>query len=298
MRRLFTIAAGLLGVSIALSAGTEGRQNVGALPANSTGTNIDRRDFSGVWGRFGGREGRGNAQGGAPFPEAGDDGFGNDVPPFTPEGQAKFDSYKPGYGRSLGSAAATARSDEHIGRRRAVPPAEQNDPASLCSPIGLTRLILTSYFSPIEFVHAGDRIIQNFAWTKDSRNIWMDGREPLREVDIPTWNGYSVGRWEGDTLVVDSYGFEESSWVDHFGYPHSGEMRVEERYRRIAPDRLELIMTINDPVIYTRPWVSQRKVFRKLPREETSINGWYELFDERCIPRDEFDFNENVRADR
>ena len=76
----------------------------------------------------------------------------------------------------------------------------------------------------------------------------------------------------------------------------AGEMRLEERYRRIATDRLELIMTVTDPLIYTEPWVSGRKVFRKLAREESSINGWYELFDERCVPVDEIDFNENVRA--
>jgi hypothetical protein len=288
----------LFGVLVALSTSAPGQTRSPAQATSADTQRFDGRDFSGIWGRFGGREGRGNAQGGAPFPEAGDDGFGNDVPPFTPEGQTKFDSYKPGYGRPLGSPEAAARTQEHIGRRRAVPPAEQNDPASLCSPNGLTRLILTSYFSPIEFVHANDRIIQNFAWTKDSRTIWMDGRQLLKEVDIPQWNGYSVGRWDGDTLVVDSYGFEESSWVDHFGYPHSAEMRLEERYRRIAPDRLELVMTINDPVIYTAAWVSQKKVLRKLPKEETTINGWYELIEERCIPVDEFDFNENVRAPR
>lgn len=296
MRSLFTIVIGVLGVLIVLSACAEGGQSANAPTASPTDSDVfDPRDFSGIWARFGGREGRGNAQGGAPFPERGDNGFGNDVPLFTVEGQAKFDSYKPGYGRPLASAEAAAHPEEHIGRRRAVPPTEQNDPASICSPYGLTRLILTSYFSTIEFVHARERIIQNFAWTKDSRNIWMDGRALPAEVDIPKWNGYSVGRWEGDTVVVDSYGFEEDTWIDRYGYPHSGEVRLEERYRRIAPDRLELIMTINDPMIYTEPWVSERKVFRKLPREESSLNGWYELFDERCIPEHERDFNENVR---
>ncbi len=105
-----------------------------------------------------------------------------------------------------------------------------------------------------------------------------------------------MGRWEGDTLVVDSYGFEESTWIDHFGYPHSDEMRLEERYRRIAPDRLELIMTITDPKIYTKPWVSGKKVFRMLSKEEASLNGWYGLLEERCVPSEEFDFNNRVRA--
>jgi hypothetical protein len=148
----------------------------------------------------------------------------------------------------------------------------------------------------VEFVHAKDRIVQNFAWTKDSRNIWMDGRQLPTEIDTPTFNGYSVGRWEGDTLVVNSHGFEDSSWLDHFGYPHSDQMRLEERYRRTAPDRLELVMTLTDPEIYVKPWVSSKKVFRLLPRAESSVNGWYELFEERCLPTDEADFNDNVRA--
>ena len=131
---------------------------------------------------------------------------------------------------------------------------------------------------------------------KDYRNIWMDGRGLPTEIDIPNWNGYSVGDWEGNTFVVQSYGFEESTWVDRYGYPHSGEMRLEERYRRIAPDLLELVMTITDPEIYTEPWLSERKVFRKLARDESSVNGWWELFDERCVPTDEIDFNENVRS--
>jgi hypothetical protein len=280
MRARFAILVVLLGVALAF-----------AVTAPRAQQNFDPKDFSGVWARFGPPVG--NAQGGAPFREKGDDGFGLEVPPFTPEGQKKFDSYKPGYGRTLGTAGP-----DHIGRRRAVPPEQQNDPASSCMPNGLTRLILSSYFSTVEFVQAKDRIIQNFAWTFDSRTIWMDGRKLPASFDNPSWNGYSTGRWEGDTLVVDSYGFEESSWLDHFGYPHSGEMKLEERYRRIAPDRLELTMTINDPVIYTKPYMSGKKVFRLVPREESSINGWYEQVAERCIPADEQDFNQNVVAPR
>lgn len=297
MRNLFMSLIGFLGVSIVLSAVLTGggHRAAGQTTSSIDVARFDPHDLSGIWGRFGSREGRGNAQG-SPFPEGGDNGFGNDVPPFTPEGEMKFDSYKPGYGRTLGSPEAAARPEEHIGRRRAVPPGLQNDPASSCTPSGLTRLILASYFSALEFVHASDRVIQNFEWTKDSRTIWMDGRQLPTEVDIPGWNGYSVGRWEEDTLIVDSYGFEESTWIDHFGYPHSGEMRLEERYRRIAPDRLELIMTIYDPGVYTEPWVSGRKEFRLLSREESSLNGWYGLLEERCVPVEEFDFNENFRV--
>ncbi len=255
---------------------------------------FDKNDISGIWGRFGGREGRGNFQGSA-FPEGGDAGFGNDVPPMTPEGLELLEANKTGYGRPLGSQLAAERTDEHFGRRRAVLPATGNDPTAACTPGGLTRAILSTYFSPFEFFKGNDRMVQHFEWTNEWREIWMDGRELPKDPDIYKWNGYSIGRWEGDTFVVESFGFEPTTWVDHFGYPHSEQMRLQERYRRIAADRMELVMTITDPKIYTKPWVSQKKVFRLLPRTESTIDGWWGLVDDRCVPAEEQDFNEKVR---
>jgi len=214
---------------------------------------------------------------------------------MTPEGEKLLESHKTGYGRPLGSPQAAAHPEEHIARRRAVPPALGNDPAGNCTPAGLTRDILSTYFSPFEFVQSRDRILHHFEWTNEWREIWTDGRKLPAEPDILKWNGYSVGRWEGDTFLVDSYGFEPTTWVDHFGFPHSEEMRLEERYRRTAPDRLELVMTITDSKIYTKPWVSQKKAFRLLPREESTIDGWYGLVDDRCVPAEEQDFNDKVR---
>jgi hypothetical protein len=231
-----------------------------------------------------------------PFPEAGDTGFNKEVPPFTPEGQKMFDAIKPGNGRVLGSPEAAAHPEEHIGRRRAVAEKFQNDPTGQCTPSGLTRMILTTYFAPMEIIHAKDRVVQHFDWTTDQRTIFTDGRQLPKEPQLLRWNGFSVGRWEGDTFIVDSNGFQENTWIDQFGYPHSDQMRLEERYRRIAPDRLELIMTLNDPKVYTTPWVSQRKVFRLLPKEESTIEeGWSDLLDNRCVPSDEFAFNANIR---
>jgi hypothetical protein len=95
---------------------------------------------------------------------------------------------------------------------------------------------------------------------------------------------------------VESAGFEQNSWVDHFGYPHSDQMRLEERYRRIAHDKLELIMTLTDPNVYTKPWVSQKKTFRLLSQEETLLEeGWPSIFEQRCIPEEEFAYNEKIR---
>jgi len=196
-----------------------------------------------------------------------------DPPPRTPWGDAKFNSYKPSYGRELGSAAAARHTQEHIGRRRAVPPAQGTDIVNECNPSGIPRILL--YPDPVDFLQTKDRIVQFFQGTSQWRTIWMDGRSLPKEPDFRRWNGYSVGHWEGDTLVVDSYGFDGRSWVDHFGYPHSDDMRLQERYRRIDHDTLELNMTITDPKIYTKPWVSDPKRFKLLPKEIISYDGWY-----------------------
>jgi len=289
-----------LTVSIVLSASilAGGCQRTDAPPAASATdvTPFDPHDLSGIWSRFGPRTDRGNNQGGAPFPEAGDAGFNNDVPPFTPEGQKMLDAIKPGNGRLLGSPEAAAHPEEHIGRRRAVPGRLQNDPTALCTPPGWTRALLITYAAPVEIIHARDRLIQHVEWYNEWREVYTDGRQLPNEPNIPRWNGFSVGRWEGDTFIVDSSGFEQNSWVDHFGYPHSGQMRLEERYRRIAPDKLELIMTINDPKVYTKPWVSERKVLRLMPKEELILEeGWPGIFEQRCVPEEEFAYNEKIR---
>src|SRR2546428_234036 len=85
------------------------------------------------------------------------------------------------------------------------------------------------------------------------RQIFMDGR-PLETDPIRSWMGHSVGRWEGDTLVVESFGFNDRSWLDHDGHPHSEALRMTERYRRRDFGHMEIEITLNDPEVYTRPW--------------------------------------------
>jgi hypothetical protein len=86
------------------------------------------------------------------------------------------------------------------------------------------------------------------------RQIYTDGRKQLTDPQ-PSWMGYSVGKWEGDTLVVDTVGFNDLSWLDARGHGHSEEMRVEERFRRRDFGHLEVALTINDPKTFTRPVV-------------------------------------------
>jgi len=85
------------------------------------------------------------------------------------------------------------------------------------------------------------------------RQIFTDGRS-LPKDPQPTWLGYSVGKWEGDTLVVETTGFNDQSWLDARGHPHTDALRVTERFRRPDFGHIELRATIDDPKAYSRPW--------------------------------------------
>jgi hypothetical protein len=243
------------------------------------------KELTGIWARDLGRAGI------ACGPECGDRGFGKKVPPMTPEGKKRFDANKPSYGRALGEPLK----GEDIGRVRAVPPALGNDPQGECIPQGIPRHLLFPYSFEIMMTTDG-RMVQRFEWNDNWRQIWMDGRKlPAVPVDLPGLYGYSVGRWDGNTLVVETVGLDDRTWVDHFGYPHSDETRLEERYRRIAYNKLELIMTLYDPKVYATPWVSDRKVSVLLdPRELKSGDGWQGLLELPCADLIE-GFNKKVR---
>jgi len=85
------------------------------------------------------------------------------------------------------------------------------------------------------------------------RQIFLDGRS-LETAPNPSWMGYSVGRWDGDTLVVESFGFNDRTWLDHDGHPHTEGLRTTERYRRRDFGNLELEVTFSDPAAYAKPW--------------------------------------------
>ena len=101
------------------------------------------------------------------------------------------------------------------------------------------------------------------------RQIHTDGRK-FPQDPSPSWFGYSVGKWEGDTLVVDTVGFNNKSWLDVMGHPHSEAMHLLERYRRRDFGHMDVETTIDDPMLYTRPFmVKVRMSFRPIP---TSLN--------------------------
>jgi hypothetical protein len=105
---------------------------------------------------------------------------------------------------------------------------------------------------PFKIVHSRGMIVMLYEVETTFRQIYLDGR--AFPVDpSPTWQGYSVGRWEGDTLVVTTMGFNDRGWLDARGTPHSTEMRVEERLRRRDYGHLDLKITITDPRTFTQP---------------------------------------------
>lgn len=85
------------------------------------------------------------------------------------------------------------------------------------------------------------------------RQIFLDGRALPKDPN-PSWMGYSVGRWDGDTLVVDSTGFNERSWLDMGGHPHTEALRTTERFRRTSFGQMDVAVTFDDPKAYAKPW--------------------------------------------
>ena len=85
------------------------------------------------------------------------------------------------------------------------------------------------------------------------RQIFTDGRG-FPENREPTWLGYSIGKWDGDVLVVDTVGFNDETLLDDGGYPHTDALHITERFRRKDFGHMEIAVTIDDPKAYTRPW--------------------------------------------
>jgi hypothetical protein len=131
------------------------------------------------------------------------------------------------------------------------------DPEGYCLPPGGPRLFATPY--PMEVIQQPEhkRIIMIFeGGTHVWREIYMDGRPHAKGEAIKgeTWLGDSVGHWEGDTLVVDVVGFNEGTWLDYFGHPHTNMLHVIEKYTRPNKGTLHYEATIDDPGAYTKPW--------------------------------------------
>ncbi len=190
----------------------------------STGRNAD---LAGVWDT---QNPRGFQPATATFP--------GEMPPLTPWAQAQLQATRPAYGP------------------RAVP--DSTDPvnptklgAHGCYPPGVPRIYLHPL--PMEIIQIPGRVLLRFEFDHLLREVWMDGRGHPSDLE-PTYMGHSIGRWEGNTLVVDTIGFNDRTWIDRVGHRHSEDLHVIERFRRVDHDTLENDITVEDPKAFTKPW--------------------------------------------
>lgn len=127
----------------------------------------------------------------------------------------------------------------------------KDHPGGKCLPLGLPFAYLVSEVTKI--VQTPGVIVMLFESDGSHRQIYTDGRTHPRDPE-PVWLGYSVGVWEGDTLVATTVGFNDKSWLDGIGHPHSDALRMTERFRRRDYGHIDEEITFDDPKMYTRPF--------------------------------------------
>lgn len=178
------------------------------------------------------------------------------APPMTPAGQEAFKER-----RGYGAATQLARG----GPERE--PGESNDPFITCDPLGFPRNLLAHAITArggTLFGSAPNRILIAYEQQRVWREIWMDGRALPKAVDVrgapeSRFYGFSVGHWENDnTLVIDTTGLDERTWLDEVGHPHTAMAHIQERYTRVDQYNTQLTVTVDDPKFYTKPWTIMR----------------------------------------
>lgn len=187
------------------------------------------------------------------------------VPAMTPAGQTIFDSNKPNTGP------------------RGVEVALSNDPLVLCDPLGFPRNVLFETRG-FEITSEAKRAIVLYQYQRVWREIWTDGRALPADIGgsgahspDPRWYGYSVGKWADDyTFAINSTGMDDRSWLDEFGHPHSVKAQIEERYRRVDANHLELTVNVTDPDNYTKPFEAMKQMFQLSTHDE--------MEEQMCVP--------------
>jgi hypothetical protein len=183
------------------------------------------------------------------------------VPPLTPLGQKMFSLNKP---------------------ETAVGTGHSNDPMNTCDPLGIPRN-MDFETRGLAFASMPDRIAVLHQYGRIWRYVWMDGKHELpKKIDtndgVPSrWYGYSVGHWDGDyALVIDTTGINDQGWLDRDGHPHSGNALIEERYTRVDHNHIQMVVTVDDPTIYTKPFELSKNEYRWIPDQEAE--------EQICVP--------------
>jgi hypothetical protein len=162
--------------------------------------------------------------------------FSKGDPPMTPWGQAQFNAAKPSQGP------------------RGVKLTETTDRVYKCFPPGMPYIYMQIF--PLQIVQTPKEVIELFEYDHTIRHIFMDGRQHPADL-TPTYNGHSIGHWEGDTLVVDTIGLNGKIWLDRLGHPESDQMHIVERIHRVDDKTLQVDFTFDDPKSYPKPWTAQ-----------------------------------------
>jgi hypothetical protein len=134
----------------------------------------------------------------------------------------------------------------------------KGDPRNACLPPGLPAMDLVPEF-PIKVLQQPGLLVFLYENYSMFRQIFTDGREPPKGAN-PTWLGYSTGRWDGDSLIVDITGFNDRTWLDVVGHPHSDALHLTERFLRKDLGHMEVEITVDDSKTYTRPWRSKAQL--------------------------------------
>ena len=124
-----------------------------------------------------------------------------------------------------------------------------------CDPLGVPRVLLTN--TPVKIVQTPAESVFLYERNHDFREIYTDGREHPKDIDASWW-GHSIGRWDGTTFVVDTVGFNDKTWVDWSGLPHTEALHVIERYQRLDHETMRLDITVDDPKAYTQSFTAKR----------------------------------------
>ena len=136
---------------------------------------------------------------------------------------------------------------------------QKDNPDALCLPMGFMQF--HTHGQPRKIVQTPGLVVIVFEPNYGLRQIFTDGRPLPKNDPQPWWYGYSVGKWEGDTLVVTTTGLRDGGWLDIWGTPFTDAATVTERFRRVTFGTLETDITVDDPKAYTKPWtvrVNQR----------------------------------------
>jgi hypothetical protein len=140
------------------------------------------------------------------------------------------------------------------------------DPTGHCLPVGPARAIQAPF--PFQIVQSADMVGILFEYQRTFRMIYLDGRMPPEDIhEYPEWMGFSTGRWDGATLVVDTVAIDDRTWLDTAGHQHSDKLRLTERFTKVNDNTIEWSVTFDDPVFFTEPWTVTRTVSRGKPTD-------------------------------